>query len=61
VVSTHLKKIGQKSNGNIPEIGINIKKALKPPENPWIVLALMLLMNLFLYFLKTICNHPTPG
>ena len=31
VVSTHLKKIGQKSNGNIPQIGINIKKALKPP------------------------------
>ena len=26
VVSTHLKKIGQKSNGNILQIGINIKK-----------------------------------
>ena len=31
MVSTHLKNIGQ--NGNLPQVGVKIKRCLKPPPN----------------------------
>ena len=31
MVSTHLKNISQSQNGNLPQIGVKIKKYLKPP------------------------------